>query len=48
MILFVDYGTLRELRQRPILMISAKRLPGLLAALDKAIENEANYVQNAH
>ena len=47
-ILFVDYGTLRELRQRPILNISATRLPGLLAALDKVIENEENHVQNSH
>ena len=47
-ILFVDYGTLRELRQRSILSISAKRLPRLLAALEKVIEKEVSHVQDAH
>lgn len=47
-ILFVDYGTLRELRQRSILVTSTKRLPALLAALEAIIIKEAGHVQDAH
>ena len=43
-ILFVDYGSLRELRQRSILIASTKRLPALLAALDEIIKKEAGHV----
>lgn len=47
-ILFVDYGTLRERRQRSILVTSAKRLPVLLAALEGILKKEAGHVQDAH
>lgn len=47
-ILFVDYGALREIRQRSILTTSAKRLPVLLAALEDIINKEAGHVQDAH
>ena len=43
-VLFVDYGTLREVRQRPIVVTSAKRLPVLLAALEGIIKKEAGHV----
>lgn len=43
-ILFVDYGSLRELRQRSILATSEKRLPGLLNTLKAVLEKEAGHV----
>lgn len=43
-ILFVDYGSLRELRQRSILVTSSKRLPALLEALQNALRKESGHV----
>lgn len=43
-ILFVDYGTLREMRRRSILKQSSKRLPALLDALNIVMREESGYV----